>query len=57
MMIPCSLSTENHYPIQPSTLLLSFDPSLDETCRCYNFTDDEFASWQRLTGMGSLGFA
>jgi len=27
MMIPCSLSTENHYPIQPSTVLLSFDPS------------------------------
>ena len=27
MMIPCSLSAENHYPIQPSTLLLSCDPS------------------------------
>ena len=27
MMIPCSLSAENQYPIQPSTLLLSCDPS------------------------------
>ena len=25
---PRSLSTQNHYPIQPSTLLLSFDPSM-----------------------------
>src|SRR5260221_11110806 len=31
MMIPRSPSAENHYPIQPSTLLLSFGPSkIDE---------------------------
>jgi len=30
MMIPCSLSAENHYPIQPSTLLLSCDPNTFE---------------------------